>query len=86
MDRRTAILVFAGAAAGCRSRQAEPKLLTSEELSRLLEQPGDSYFLDVREPEEIERLGSVPGYMNIPLGQLEQRINEIPRGRRIVPV
>jgi rhodanese-related sulfurtransferase len=42
------------------------------------------FFLDVREPDEIRQLGSVPGYVNIPLGQLEKRLNEIPKDKLIV--
>lgn len=35
------------------------KTVTAEELAKLLETPGKVFFLDVREPEEIARLGSV---------------------------
>ena len=61
-----------------------PKELTPEELSKLLEQKDKVFFLDVREPAEIEKLGSVKGYVNIPLGQLEARLNEIPKDKLIV--
>lgn len=37
------------------------------------------FFLDVREPKEIEELGTMKGYVNIPLSQLESRYKEIPR-------
>jgi rhodanese-related sulfurtransferase len=42
------------------------------------------FFLDVREPDEIKQLGSVPGYVNIPVGQLEKRLNEVPKNKLIV--
>ncbi len=42
------------------------------------------FFLDVRDPIEIETLGTLPGYVNIPLGQLEKRLPEVPRNMRIV--
>jgi rhodanese-related sulfurtransferase len=42
------------------------------------------FFLDVREPEEIKQLGSVPGYVNIPLGQLPNRLNEVPKDKLVV--
>lgn len=60
------------------------KTLSTEELARLLETPGKVYFLDVREPEEIARLGSVKNYVNIPLTQLEGRLKEIPKDKLIV--
>lgn len=40
-------------------------------------------FLDVREPREHAR-GSIPGSLNIPLGQLRERLSEIPRGKPVV--
>ncbi|HUJ25690.1 MAG TPA: FAD-dependent oxidoreductase [Myxococcales bacterium] len=39
-----------------------------------------AFVLDVREPEECAR-GMLPGAVNIPLNQLRQRVEEIPRGR-----
>ncbi len=83
MNRRTAFLTLAGLAAGC-SAPREGGELTPEELSRLLEDRQNIFFLDVREPAEIAQLGSVSGYVNIPIGQLERRLDEIPRDRVIV--
>ncbi len=60
------------------------KELNEAELSKLLEQPGNIYFLDVREPAEIAKLGTVKGYVNIPVSQLESRLKEIPRDKVIV--
>lgn len=64
--------------------QSESKKLTTDELEKLLEKKDSIFFLDVREPEEIARLGSVKGYVNIPLGQLESRLNEVPKNRLII--
>lgn len=57
--------------------------ITSEQLEKYLEKK-NVFFLDVREPSEIKELGSVPGYVNIPLGQLESRLSEIPKDKLIV--
>ena len=57
--------------------------ITTEELEKHLENK-NVFFLDVREPDEIKQLGSVPGYVNIPLGQLEKRLNEVPKDKLIV--
>ncbi len=42
----------------------------------------DEYILDVREKYEVEN-GSIPNVINIPLGQLRDRLNEIPKNRKI---
>lgn len=43
--------------------------------------PG-AFVLDVREPDEFAG-GTVPGAVNIPLGELPQRLAAIPRDRTI---
>ena len=40
--------------------------------------PSDAFLLDVREPIELE-IESVPGAVNIPLGELRGRIDELPQ-------
>jgi rhodanese-related sulfurtransferase len=66
--------------------QSDSKKLTTEDLEKLLEKKDSIFFLDVREPDEIARLGSVKGYVNIPLGQLESRLKEVPKNRVIVTI
>jgi rhodanese-related sulfurtransferase len=58
--------------------------LTTEELEKHLKDGKNIFFLDVREPKEIEELGSVEGYVNIPLGQLEKRLSEVPKDKLII--
>ncbi len=43
------------------------------------------FFLDVREPKELEELGTLEGHYNIPLGQLEKRLGELPKDKLILP-
>jgi rhodanese-related sulfurtransferase len=57
--------------------------LTTEELEKY-QKDKKVFMLDVREPKEIEELGSVEGYVNIPLGQLESRLNEVPKDKLII--
>jgi rhodanese-related sulfurtransferase len=45
---------------------------------------GDVVVLDVREPNEIEELGGYDGAVNIPLGQLEKRLGELPKDKTIL--
>lgn len=40
-------------------------------------------MVDVREPEEIAEQ-AVPGTINIPLGELEARANEVPKGKPVL--
>jgi rhodanese-related sulfurtransferase len=69
----------------CGAQSGKPaKDIDYDELAKLLEQPGKVFFLDVREPSEIASLGSVKGYVNIPLSQLEGRLKEVPRDKLIV--
>ncbi|HYP13089.1 MAG TPA: rhodanese-like domain-containing protein [Bryobacteraceae bacterium] len=58
--------------------------LTVEEIEKHLESPGKTFFLDVRSADEIKKNGSVPGYVNIPLDQLEKRMSEVPKDKTIV--
>ena len=43
------------------------------------------FLLDVREPWEYQE-GHVPGAQLIPLGELERRVNEVPRDRPILAI
>lgn len=45
----------------------------------------DLRVLDVREPDEWEA-GHIPGSQHIPLGQLRERLSEVPKGPPILAV
>jgi predicted sulfurtransferase len=64
---------------------AAPKAprMASDDVLTLLEK-GQIFFLDVREPQELETLGTFEGYVNIPVGQIEKRLGEIPKDKTIV--
>ena len=81
MVRRNAILLLIAASLAFGQKA---KKLSEEELAKLMEKPENLFLLDVREPDEIKELGSVPGYVNIPLGQLPSRLKEIPKGKAVV--
>lgn len=67
------------------SSSAQPKAqkMASDDVMALLEK-GQVFFLDVREPKELEELGTLEGYVNIPLGQIEKRLAEIPKDKAII--
>ena len=45
--------------------------------------PADAQIVDVREPDEHE-LGAVPGAVNLPLGQIRDRLGELDKSRLVV--
>jgi Rhodanese-like domain len=45
---------------------------------------GKVVLLDVREPWELEENGTLEGHINIPLGQLEKRLSELPKDKAIL--
>ncbi|SRR5579884_146781 len=65
-------------------KDEKPARIDIETLKKQVDGKKDMFFIDVREPKEIEELGSLKGYVNIPLGQIESRLNEIPKDRYIV--
>ena len=54
-----------------------------KELKRKIDAQEDFFLLDVREPNEF-KIGRIPGSTLIPLGEVPQRVNEIPRDKEIV--
>jgi rhodanese-related sulfurtransferase len=68
----------------CGQASSTSKEIDSAQLAKLLEQPGKVFFLDVREPSEIAALGSVKGYVNIPMSQLAARLAEVPKDKLVV--
>ena len=54
-----------------------------KELKRKIDAKEEFFLLDVREPNEYQ-IGKIPGSTLIPLGEVPQRVNEIPRDREII--
>jgi len=55
-------------ALGCQREAAAPteqKRIEAQDIDRVLAE-SDALLLDVRDPEEIEELGTIEGYVNIP--------------------
>ncbi|HXG32924.1 MAG TPA: rhodanese-like domain-containing protein [Bryobacteraceae bacterium] len=81
--RRLLVWLVAAAALAVASEKTAPKKLTPEEVKEYLDS-GKVFFLDVREPEEVRTLGTLPGYVNIPVSELEKRLREIPKDKLII--
>ena len=88
-----ALPFLAFAAAGCQPEgpsggagavpaDDKPPRVAAADLDKLMQE--EALLLDVREPKELEELGTLEGYVNIPIGQLEQRLDELPKDRLIV--
>ena len=77
-----AVLLATGA---CLSDEDVPETerVTGERLGEALADQG-VFVLDVRRPDEIQRLGTVEGSTNIPIEELEHRLDELPRDRPIL--
>jgi rhodanese-related sulfurtransferase len=63
--------------------QPPAEAIPSARIDQVREQSG-AFVLDVREPAEIEKTGSLPGSINIPIGQLADRLSELPHDREIL--
>lgn len=59
------------------------KNITSRDAKALLEKNRNIYLLDVRTPQEYSQ-GRVAGSVLIPIGELQQRINEVPKNKTIL--
>lgn len=59
--------------------------IAAEDVAAQLEQDRQPWILDVRSVNEF-RSGHIPGAHGIPLGELHQRLGEIPQERMIVTV
>jgi hypothetical protein len=70
-------------AQGSPAAKPQAPKMSSDDVMALLEK-GEVFFLDVREPKELEELGTLDGYVNIPLGQIESRLGEIPKDKAVI--
>ena len=63
--------------------QAPPERVDIDVLKAALDAGATMLLIDVREDYEVES-GSMPGSIHIPLGQLEDRMLDIPKDVRLV--
>ena len=61
----------------------EEMRVKTEDVDAVLADP-DVVLLDVREPWELELYGTRKGYINIPLAELEERLDELPKDKTIL--
>lgn len=59
-----------------------PHIIQNEELIQKLNSAENIYILDVREPAEFA-FGHIPGAHSIPLGDMENKMDEVPKDRPV---
>jgi len=79
-------ILIALASALLAGQSAEPKRLDAEEMKQAAEGKTKVFLLDVREPKEIEEGGKLKGAVNIPVGELEKRLGEVPKDLPVVTI
>lgn len=68
---------------GCGAAPADPAVDVSVTEALRLWQTKEAVLIDIRTPLEY-RDGHIPGVANIPLDELERRMNEVPKDRKVV--
>ena len=76
-------LVACGGQGGTETAAAEAPKLEGDALAEALAD-ANVFLLDVRNPEELEEIGTVEGYVNIPIDELADRLDELPKDRPIL--
>lgn len=61
------------------------KTITTQEVQELMENNQSIHLIDVREIDEVAT-GKIPGAINIPLGSLESRLNELDKSHAYIMV
>ena len=61
-----------------RSENSTFNRISAGDLDRMLHDSSPPFLLDVREPSELTAFGSVPGVVNIPLGDLQSQLTKLP--------
>ncbi len=74
----------AAPAAGHEKAAVDATEMDVEALSAKLNAGEDIYLLDVRNPDELKEYGMIAGAVNIPLGELEAHLAEVPKDKPIV--
>ncbi len=77
------MLLVAGLSVGCGQGSVAAGMDISVEEALRLWQNKEAVIIDVRTPGEY-REGHIPGVANIPLDELEKRMSEVPKDKKVV--
>ena len=78
------VSLVAIACGGADTDTSTPKV-TGQEIADLLGDP-DVFLLDVRGADELTTQGAIEGYTLIPIGELADRLDELPRDKKILTI
>jgi predicted sulfurtransferase len=78
-----ALLVVA--CSGADEAATETPHVRGQEIADLLDDP-DVFLLDVRNPDELPEQGAIEGYTLIPIGELADRLDEVPKDKKILTI
>lgn len=84
MLSRRAFCSLAAGASLLGAQAQGPSEIKIDDLKQKYDKGEKLFYLDVREPKELEELGTLKGFVNIPLSQVEARMGEIPKDRPVV--
>lgn len=59
--------------------------VTGQEIADLLDDP-DIFLLDVRNADELPDQGAIEGYTLIPIDELADRLDEVPKDKKILTI
>ena len=82
-SRLFALLGLAALLAVALPAAAQTERMEIDELKQQLDAGAEVLMIDVREDHEVES-GSIPGAIHIPVGELEDRMSDIPKDVRLV--
>ncbi|WP_039911980.1 rhodanese-like domain-containing protein [Cellvibrio mixtus] len=77
---------FAQDAAPATKYEAKSPTLNRAQIDKLLANPEQLVFIDLRRPDELTRIGGFAAYLSIQLADLEKNLAFIPKDRTIVTV
>lgn len=80
------VFSFVGCSSEAISTVVAPSIetISADELKQLADSGEDFVLLDVRGLEEIQRNGTLPGFLNIPVTEVGKRIGEVPKDKPII--
>ena len=84
---KTALLLFIIILiiSGCAQKSAQSyQDISAKDLYSILQNEKDFVLIDVREPYELIETGFIPGAVNIPMGQIKQKLSTLPQTGKLI--
>jgi len=79
------MLILALILSGCAKKSAQDyQDISAKDLYSILQNEKDFILVDVREPDELTDTGFIPDAVNIPLGQIEQKLSTLPKTGKLI--